>query len=133
MDAVTLTILGTPSHTILAHPPCPTSLTTLPASKWPHVAPLSVAPSPVPTAVAPIINPALLTNRNVGITLPASLGRGWQRTLAQPMGQNWTRNRESALADAAASKSLKTQRQEIDDKKKRTCEVLIWFKVGTQL
>jgi hypothetical protein len=46
------------------------------------------------------------------------------------MGRNWAHNREDALADAAASKSLKTQRQEIDDKKKRTCEVLIWFEVG---
>jgi hypothetical protein len=71
----------------------------------------------------------------IGITksVPASLGRGQQHVLAQPMGQNWAHTRDSALADAAASKSLKTQRQEFDDKKKCTCEVLIWFEVGTQL
>ena len=48
------------------------------------------------------------------------------------MGQNWAWNREDALNDATASKSLKTQRQEIDDKKKHTCEVLIWFEVSSR-
>jgi hypothetical protein len=125
--------MGIPSHTIPAHPPHPANLTILPALL--SVAPLSVAPSPAPTAAAPIINPALSTNVNIGTTqsVPASLGRGRQRMLAQPMGQNWARNCDSALADAAASKSLKTRHQEINDTKKRTCKVLIWFEVGTRL
>jgi len=47
-------------------------------------------------------------------------------------GTEWARNWEDALNDATASKSLKTQRQEIDDKKKHTCEVLIWFEVSSR-
>ena len=46
------------------------------------------------------------------------------------MGRNWAHNWEDTLADAAALKSLETQWQEIDDKKKCTCKVLIWFEVS---
>jgi len=110
--------MGIPSNDVAAHPPHPANLTpALPAPP-----PAALPPAPPPTTSHAVIDPALLTTAN--------LGRGRQRTLAQPMGRNWAHNREDALADAAASKSLKTQRQEIDDKKKRTCEVLIWFEVG---
>ena len=133
MDAVTPTIMGIPSHTVPAHPPrsgnpaLQVALPALPAASIQLLAP------PTTTSQA-IVDPTLLRTGNIGSapSAPVSSGRGRQRTLAQPMGQNWARNREDALNDATASKSLKTQHQEIDDKKKCTCEVLIWFEVSSR-
>lgn len=52
-----------------------------------------------------------------------------QRSLAQPMGQNWVRKRQEAMEIDTISKSLKAQHQEIMEEKKRTCDVIIWFEV----
>ena len=89
------TIMGIPSQDIAAHPPHPANLT--PA----FFVPLPAALPPAPCATTSHVDPALLTTVN--------LGQGRQHTLAQPMGHHWAHNREDALADAAALKSLETQ------------------------
>ena len=45
------------------------------------------------------------------------------------MGAHWHERHQEAINVKEASKAMKTHRQKLDDKKKRTCEVLIWFKV----
>lgn len=51
------------------------------------------------------------------------------KSLAQPMGANWSRKREAALAIDAQEKSLKSQNIEMQERMKRTCQLLIWYKV----
>jgi hypothetical protein len=51
------------------------------------------------------------------------------RSLAQPMGKNWVQKRQDVIKEDTALKLLKTIRQENDEKKKRTCEIRLWFQV----
>ena len=125
--------MGIPSHAVPAHAPYPVNFQSLappqPADPT-HVADFA----PAPNTSHPIIDPALLgsVNRVPTPSAPATSVQGHQRTLAQPMGRDWSRYHDEALGDAAAVKSLKIQCQEMDDKKKRTCTVLIWFEVNIE-
>jgi len=49
--------------------------------------------APPTTTSQAIVDPRSLEDWNIGSapSAPVSLGRGRQRTLAQPMGQNWAR------------------------------------------
>ena len=49
------------------------------------------------------------------------------------MGHNWVQKHQDAVQEDTLQKSLKTQRQENDEKKKRTCDVRIWFEVSLSI
>jgi hypothetical protein len=136
VDAVTPTIMGIPSQAVPARPPPSGTFTlTQPAPvlvNIPHPVPLPFANDIVqpPLTQSPPIDPKLLaTDMALLQTAPASSGRGRQQLLAQPMGTHWRERHREAINVKEASKAMKTHRQELDDKKKRTCEVLIWFEV----
>ena len=76
----------------------------------------------------PLTLPALREEHSWGN--PGASNQGHQKSLAQPMGQKWAQKWQYALEEDLVQKSLKTLRQENDEKKKRTCDILIWFQVG---
>lgn len=136
VDAVTPTVMGIPSQAVPAHPPPSRTFTlTQPAPvlvNIQHPVPLQLANdiAQPPLAQPSLIDPKLLeTGMALSQTAPAVSGRGRQQLLAQPMGAHWHERHQEAINVKEASKAMKTHRQELDDKKKRTCEVLIWFKV----
>ena len=64
---------------------------------------------------------------------PVTSNQARHRSLAQPMGHNWVQKHQDAVQEDTLQKSLKTQRQENDEKKKRTCDVRIWFEVSLSI
>lgn len=85
---------------------------------------LAPIPPPFRSQPAAELQPQNLGGRESG----AKIARD-ERILAQPMGRNHTKRHEEARAAADEEKSMKIRQRDLHDRMKRTCEVIIWFKV----
>ncbi|KAF7975170.1 hypothetical protein HWV62_10359 [Athelia sp. TMB] len=100
--------------------------------------PLTAALPPPPSSNAPVLFPSqpnpppTQTPSSSRLTIPSAPASSSQigRSLAQPMGANWQRQRQEAASTALAKKSAKIEKDELEAQKKRTCDFRIWWKNG---
>lgn len=90
------------------------------------------APDPPAPFASQTVPPPTQTPSASRRTAPSAPGPSSQtgRSLAQPMGANWQRQRQEAANTALATKSSKIEKDELEAQKKRTCDFRIWWKVG---
>jgi hypothetical protein len=126
--AATPTILG--HQPVVAHHPAPMNnlVAQLPPRANSQMPIQLYHPPQNPAAQNHAIDPALREEHSE--SNPRAANQGRQKSLAQPMGQNWAQKRQYALEEDSVQKSLKMLRQENDEKKKRTCDICIWFQVS---
>ncbi|KAJ7082068.1 hypothetical protein B0H15DRAFT_952745 [Mycena belliarum] len=104
---------------------CPTH--HAPSSAGLPQAPLNLdpAPRPPPTAVQP--DPPAATQSNPRLTLTAPPAR----RLAQPLGPLWKDVRAGALEGEASRLDLKVKQLAMDERQKRTVELIIYHRANT--